>query len=182
MISFRDQIILIIYFLLYGMFLSAIYDVLQFYLNKTRLKKILIYFIQVIFWILLVFISCLYMLEVSSGYLTIYTFGCFFLGVLLHFYFLHSRFVIDLTNFQMFFSKIYKRLKKTIIILVFPKEVFQFIKKIIKKMCKPISKIFKKIIKRNKEIKGEINDNQISKNLPKENNDSNCLIGEHHLN
>lgn len=178
MISFRDQVILIIYFLIYGMFLSAMYDALQFYLNKTKLKKLLIYFIQAIFWIIMVIISCLYMLEVSSGYLTIYTFGCFFLGVFLHFYLLHSRFVKDLANFQSVLSKIFKRLKQIIIILVFPKEVFQFIQKIIKILCKPISRIFNNIVKRNKEKKGELKENEISNKLPEEDSNSNYIISE----
>jgi hypothetical protein len=80
MITFCNQVILVVYFLLYGMFLAVLYDILNFYLNKFKVKLIVGYIIQFIVWSGLVLLSCLFMLEVSDGYLTIYTFAFFVFG------------------------------------------------------------------------------------------------------
>ncbi|HHX00605.1 MAG TPA: hypothetical protein GX740_04815 [Acholeplasmataceae bacterium] len=83
MISFREQVILIIYFLIFGMFLGAMFDILHYFLRRVKVKQIISYIIELIFWICMVIIACLYMLKVSEGYLTIYTFlfflyrGCY---------------------------------------------------------------------------------------------------------
>lgn len=155
MISFRDQVILVIYFLIFGMFLSAMFDILHYFLRKFKLKLVLSYIIESIFWILMVVIACLYMLKVSDGYLSIYTFGFFFLGVVIYTYFLRDNFKNNLNLFVVFIGRIINRFKKTIILVVYPKEAFSFIKKVVIKF-KKIKNLYKKI--KNKKKTGELNE------------------------
>lgn len=163
MITFRDQIILIIYFLIFGMFLSAMFDILHYFLRKFKLKLIVSYLIEIIFWMGLVVIACLYMLRVSEGYLTIYTFGFFFLGVVIYGCLLRESFKKDLHQFVVFVGRVFNKSKKTLIIIIYPKEVVTFIKLLFKKLNSLIIKVFLKIMllfkrkKRRDEKNEEIN-------------------------
>lgn len=158
MISFREQVILIVYFLIFGMFLSAMFDMLHYFLRKLKMRLIPSYIIQIIFWIGMVIISCLYMLKVSEGYLTIYTFGFFFLGVVIYTYLLRNDFKNNMNLFVLYIAKVFNKFKKTIILLVYPKEVLFFIKKVVRfmKKIKPLFiSIYKKVFKRKENSGGE---------------------------
>jgi|GEM_PF-756261 len=158
MISFREQVILIIYFLIFGMFLGAMFDILHYFLRRVKVKQIISYIIELIFWICMVIIACLYMLKVSEGYLTIYTFLFFFIGVVIYVYLLREDFKKNINSVVIFIGKIYRKYKKTIYLLIYPKEVFLFIKKAFRKIKKLIVKLFKRIKKLLRKLKGEIND------------------------
>lgn len=185
MITFRDQIILIIYFSLFGMFLAVMYDILNFYLNKFKVRLIIGYIIQLVYWIGLVVLACLFMLKVSDGYLTIYTFGFFLLGILIHFYFFSKGFYEDLNRADRWMTKLYNRCKKVFIVIVFPKEVYMVIRRIIpsKKTIKKIIKFFKKIgrlfkkKKKKKKQSEEIDNRSIyEKNISTNNNNDSRVV------
>ena len=151
MISFREQVILIVYFLIFGMFLSAMFDMLHYFLRKLKIKLIPSYIIQSLFWIGMVIIACLYMLKVSDGYLTIYTFGFFFLGVVIYTYLLRDEFKKNINLVVIYIAKVFNKYKKTVILLVYPKEVFVVIKRVVKWIKKSKTlfiKIYIKIFKR----------------------------------
>lgn len=145
MISFREQVILIIYFLIFGMFLGAMFDILHYFLRKFKVKLIYSYIIELIFWIGMVIISCLYMLKISEGYLTIYTFGFFFIGVVIYLYLLRDDFKKNINSFVIFIGRVYNKYKKIIIYLIYPKEVFIVIRKIIRRL-KKLKFVYKKFI------------------------------------
>lgn len=156
MINFKEQVILIIYFLIFGMFLGAMFDILHYFLKRIKLKQIISYFIQLVFWMFMVVIICLYMLRISGGYFTIYSFLFFFLGIVIYNIFLRKNFLINLNRFATQSLKIYRRLKKIIIVIVFPKEVVIFFKRTALKFNKAFKLLFKKIFKR--KIKGDTNE------------------------
>lgn len=159
MMSFKEQVILIIYFLIFGMFLGAMFDILHYFLGKLKPKLIVSYIIEFIYWIGLVITSCLYMLKVSEGYLTIYAFLFFFIGFLIYLYLLRGDFKKNLNSFVLFIVKVYKKSKKTILFLIYPKEVFVFIFKIIRKIQRINKKIFLKIFSKIRKIfKGVFNE------------------------
>ena len=139
MIPFFEQIKYIIYFLLFGMFIAIMYDFLHFYLKKYRVKLLLSYPIQLIYWIGLVYLACIYMLKITEGYLTIYTYGFFLIGVIIHMIFLSKRFVRDITRLDQYLNIIYQKAKMVFIIIIFPKEVYWFVSKVIKGIIRIIS-------------------------------------------
>src|SRR5690554_3396928 len=130
MISFREQVILIIYFLIFGMFLGAMFDILHYFLRRVKVKQIISYIIELIFWICMVIIACLYMLKVSEGYLTIYTFLFFFIGVVIYVYLLREDFKKNINSVVIFIGKIYRKYKKTIYLLIYKKNIFIYIRDI----------------------------------------------------
>jgi hypothetical protein len=73
------------------------------------------------------------MLKVSDGYLTIYTFAFFVFGSIIHFTFFSKSYYNDLSRADRWMRKIYDRVKRIVIIIVFPKEVYNVIIKIIPK-------------------------------------------------
>lgn len=168
MISIYEQIKLIIYFLLFGMFLAIMYDVLHFYLNKFKIKLLIGYIIQFLYWTGLVYLACIYMLKVSRGYLTIYTFGFFLIGIIIHMYILSKHFISDLERVDKWMVRIILRMKRIIIIVIYPKEFLMFLKwifpkKLVKKLLYYISpkRIIKNIKDKMKNKKKENTDEEI---------------------
>lgn len=158
MISFREQVILIVYFLIFGMFLSAMFDMLHYFLRKFKIELIPSYIIQSIFWIAMVVIACLYMLKVSEGYLTIYTFGFFFIGVVIYSLLLREEFRRNINLVVVYISKVFNKFKKTIILLIYPKEVFVVTKKVVRWLRKSkrlFIKIYRKIHNRKVDTGGK---------------------------
>jgi hypothetical protein len=140
MIGIREQITWIVYFLLFGWFLAAMYDVMDHFLSKCRINQVLSYILQLFCWLALAYLSASYMMKITEGALTIYAFGFFAIGALVHFLRFSKGFREDLDRFDRGFLKIYKRVEKIIILLVIPKEVLLFGKKLL-----PKRKTFEKI-------------------------------------
>ena len=145
MISFKEQIHLAIYFLLFGMFLTCSHDIIHYYLKRWNIKIIIGYIIQSFYWFGMVIISCLYVYNASEGRISVYTFGFFFLGYLIHRIFLGDTLSDDLNRINSGFRRVYKKIKNWLIELVYPKEVLSFVSTISKNIYK---KIFKKKKKR----------------------------------
>ncbi|NLD26861.1 MAG: hypothetical protein GX661_05835 [Acholeplasmataceae bacterium] len=151
MISFREQLIWIIYYLLFGYFLAAANDILMYFLNKTKMNTVLKYIIQLFFWLGLAYLATSYMMRISEGYLTIYTFGFFAIGALIHLSYFSKHFRNDLDRLTDFLKKVLSRVKKLLIIIVFPKEVMIFLRRLLPKKQSIINlkKKFLKLFKKN---------------------------------
>ncbi|MDD4076375.1 MAG: spore cortex biosynthesis protein YabQ [Bacilli bacterium] len=140
MITFKNQIIYIVYFLLFGIFLAITYDILHYYLKRWNVKMLVGYIVQLLYWLGLVAISCLYAFRVSEGMISIYTFSFFFLGVLTYYFFLRNNLYKDLSRINYGFGKIYKTIKNWLIELIYPRELLFLLIKISKAIWKKISK------------------------------------------
>ena len=145
MITFKNQIVFIVYFALFGIFLAVTYDILHYYLRRWNVKRFIGYIVQSFYWLGLVAISCLYAFNASEGMISIYTFSFFFLGVLIYRVFLRNALFKDLLRIDYGFGKIYKTTKNLLIELVYPRELLFFLIKINKILWK---KIFKKTIEK----------------------------------
>ncbi len=152
MIGVREQIIWIIYFLVFGYFLAVMDDILNYVLKKCRINQVLSYIFQLFFWLGLAYLATIYMMKVTNGALTIYAFGFFVIGALIHISYFSKQLQIDLARCDRFLGKIYQRVKKLIIIIVIPKEVINFFRKLLprKKTFNWIKHKFRKIFKRKK--------------------------------
>lgn len=157
MIGIREQISWIIYFLLFGYFLAVMYDILNYILNKLRINQVLSYIFQLLFWLGLAYLATVFMMKVSEGALTIYAFGFFVLGALIHFLYFSKALQRDLRRFEKAFLKISNRVKKIIILIVIPKEVILFGKKLLPKK-KTFIRIKNRLRKLFKKKKGKINE------------------------
>ena len=93
----------------------------------------MIYIFQVFFWLALAYLATVFMMKVTEGALTVYAFGFFALGALVHFLYFSKGLERDLRRFEYALSKIYKRVRKIIILIVVPKEVLLFAKKLLPK-------------------------------------------------
>lgn len=144
MISFEDQIVYIVYFLLFGMFLAITYDLLHYFLKYRKLNIIICYIIQCIYWLGMVFISCLYIYRVSEGKIFIYTFLFFFIGVMIYNLFLRAVFLKDIDYMAGHFQICYNKTRKYIIFALYPKEIISVILKIPRKILKKIKKLTKR--------------------------------------
>lgn len=153
--SFYEQLIMIIYFILYGIFLIISYDILNYYLAKIK-SKYLYHAIEVAFWVSMIFISLIFMQRISKGYIPLYTFLFFIVGIIIYITFIQESFIQDLTRFDLIISKILVKIIKVLWYIIFPIEVLkktsQIFKKLVKKFVRSIKKIFKKRAKLTEEI------------------------------
>ncbi|HHU56582.1 MAG TPA: hypothetical protein GXZ48_07910, partial [Acholeplasmataceae bacterium] len=88
--TFFEQLTIAVKFILLGLFLSIMLDVLFVFNFK---KKVLNIITQIIFWIILSYIICNAVLVISKGYLPIYTFLFFLLGYFIYIKLLKKDFI-----------------------------------------------------------------------------------------
>ncbi|MDD4000073.1 MAG: spore cortex biosynthesis protein YabQ [Bacilli bacterium] len=152
MIGVREQVVWIIYFLIFGYFLAVMNDILTYFLKKFRINQVLSYIIQLCFWLGIAYLATIYLMKVTNGALTVYTFAFFAFGALLYYFYFSKPFLNYLTRANNYLGKIYQKLKKIIIVIVLPKEVLFFIKKLIPKKSSFINlkEKLKKIFRRKK--------------------------------
>lgn len=136
MITFKNQLALVVYFTLFGIFLAATYDILHYYLRRWKVKAALGYVIQSIYWLGMMFVACLYAFRVSEGLISIYTFFFFFAGGLIYRALLRFGLHSDLERFSRGARKAYGFIKKWLSELVYSRELallFLKVKSTIKK-------------------------------------------------
>ena len=146
----KEQAILMLYSVILGAGIAIIYDVFCFY--TERLKKWFRYIVELLLWLFLTFIASRYMLINSKGYLPIYTFGFFIIGIVLYYMFLAKDFKIRFRKLNEYLYKLYKRIRRTVFIIIIPKEVFTY-------LYYKIKRLFKRKRKKNKEEEINIEDN-----------------------
>lgn len=150
----KEQAILILYCILFGAGIAIVYDMISYYLSK--LKIVIRYILEFIFWILLTFIASRFMLKNSDGYLPIYTFVFYTIGILLYFIFGSKQYIEYFDRLNQYTYLFFKRIRSTIIIIILPKELYSYLKTSIIKLGKKAKKIYisKKIKhKEKKELK-----------------------------
>lgn len=136
MYSIKEQIAIIIYFLIFGIFTISFYTIISFFLNKTKIKKIFLYIIEFGFWCLLTYLASMYLLSSTKGYLPLYGICFFIVGIVIYMYLLDKRLKNDLERLYKLFSFLYKKTRKIWSIILIPKEIIDLLKKIKKKKKK----------------------------------------------
>ncbi len=111
----------------------------------TIKNKFINWIIQILFWLLNVFIVLKVVLSISSGYLPIYSFLFFIGGYLIYIYFIKKSFLKMIKNVKTGYRKSKKSIMAVILPITFAKKIFSIFKKIFKI-------IFKKKIKVNNNI------------------------------
>lgn len=130
MITVYEQIEIIIYYLLLGMFIGITFDIIKI-ITKNK-KLYLKYIVEFIYWISLIYISSLYIIKNTSHYITLYVIFIFVFGIYLYYILLSTA---NRKNINMLIPILKKILKSTVNI-VLPIELYKYIYKYITKQKK----------------------------------------------
>ena len=130
MIPVSEQIKIIIYYLLFGMFIGVTFDTLKL-LTKNR-KLYLKYILETIYWISLIYIASLYIIKNTSHYITLYVVIIFILGIYLYYLLLSKSNKNNIYEVLPYISKFLKTMYRYLL----PIELFIYIKNIINKLTK----------------------------------------------
>lgn len=130
MIPVSEQIKIIIYYLLFGMFIGVTFDTLKL-LTKNR-KLYLKYILETIYWISLIYIASLFIIKNTSHYITLYVVIIFILGIYLYYLLLSKSNKNNIYEVLPYISKFLK----IMYIYLLPIELFIYIKNKINKLTK----------------------------------------------
>lgn len=107
MYTIKEQIQIIIYFLIFGIFSISMYRIFCYFIERIKLKKIIKYIFELIFWIFLIYVSCKYLLSSTKGYIPFYGIIFFVLGIVLYFYLLDKKMYKNLDIVSCYIGKIF---------------------------------------------------------------------------
>lgn len=151
MINALEQLKLIILYILLGIFSTICFDTFRFFIfsNKSKKRLILSYLLEILFWIFIIYINYIFIINNTSEYITIYSILLLFFGV-----FLYYTFIQDSYRIRLIFIK---SKGKKIIIFLYPLLLpIDLIKWIIKKLKNIVKRISKKIkLSKDKKIKNK---------------------------
>lgn len=116
--SFKDQLLMIIYFIIVGMFIGIMFDTINLFFYKN---KIINYIFQVLCWLVVTIICVISVDRISDGYLPVYIFFFFIIGYFIYSYIFKGRY-----KKRILYIKKYKEKIKQIIL---PIELIALFKK-----------------------------------------------------
>lgn len=150
--TFQEQLIMIIYFVILGIFISIMFDTIQTFFNKI---KIINYLLQFISWTIVNIICINAVNKISNGYVPIYIFLFFLLG-----YIIYNKLLSE--SYIKIILKI-KENRQNILLAIFPITLYNNIRR----------NISKKIKKSNKNIQNTKKNNTNNKNNKSNKNNKN---------
>lgn len=124
--TFKEQLLIIIYFIIIGMFIGIMFDIINCLFDNNTINFI----IQCILWIVVTIICILVVDNICMGYLPFYFLVFFILGYFLYYLFLKIRFMNKLMSF--------KKYQNIILNWLFPIDIIIYFKKLIKNIKKLI--------------------------------------------
>src|SRR5690554_6804306 len=136
-LTLYEQIVIIIKFIILGIFVSLMMDIIDVFNFRKKMLNIII---QIIYWILITYTVCEAVLVISRGYLPLYTFLFFICGYLIYHKLLKKQFVATLKEIKIFIIKNRKHLFS----LLYSRPVIKVIIKIERKIILSVKKIFGK--------------------------------------
>ena len=147
--TFNEQLVMIIYFIILGIFISIMFDTINIIFNKI---KIVNYILQFISWMIITFICIKYIDKISNGYIPIHIPLFFLLS-----YFFYRKFLSD------YYTKTLLKLikyKKIITLAILPITLYNYTIRIIRKYITKKGKNDEKI---NDNINDSSDDDNISR-------------------
>ena len=87
--SFKDQLLMIIYFIIVGMFIGIMFDTINLFFYKN---KIINYIFQVLCWLVVTIICVISVDRISDGYLPVYIFFFFIIRYFIYSYIFKGRY------------------------------------------------------------------------------------------
>ena len=132
-----EQLRIIILFISLGIFMSIMIDFIDLFRSKN---KVLTFILQIVLWFIVAIIVCKFVLNISKGYLPIYTFLFFILGYIIYRYLFRKKLVVSFKKIK----KVFLEKRGFFSMLLLPKELYKFILKTFKKLFKRIKSIIKR--------------------------------------
>lgn len=132
-----EQLRIIILFIALGIFMSIMIDFIDLFRSKN---KVLTFILQIVLWFIVAIIVCKFVLNISKGYLPIYTFLFFILGYIIYRYLFRKKLVVSFKKIK----KVFLEKRGFFSMLLLPKELYKFILKTFKKLFKRIKPIIKR--------------------------------------
>ena len=129
MYTIKEQVAIILYFLIFGIFTVTMYRIFSYFINKTRKKKVFKYIIELLFWMLLIYFSSRYLLVSTKGNIPLYGILFYILGIAIYFILLDKSMYVNLDFIGRYLLIVIQE-------LLYSKEVMIVVKKIIKKKSK----------------------------------------------
>lgn len=123
--TFYEQLVMIIYFIILGMFMSIMLDTIHTLFNKIRITH---YLLQIITWILISIVCIKSVDRISNGYIPIYIFLFFLIGYIIYHKLLSERYIKIILKI--------KEYKQNIILAIFPITLYNYIIRNIKRILK----------------------------------------------
>jgi spore cortex biosynthesis protein YabQ len=150
----ETQLKIIVLLILFGIFLIATYDIFYYVIDLLKPKTWIRLISEILFGALQLFIAYRYSYKICEGYVPIYFFLFFGLGILIYLKLLKKTLEKDLPYIMKILAFIFKWMVKLIVFLFYSREVVYAIKmiakavgKLTKKIWMKIAGLFKKIIR-----------------------------------
>ena len=117
--SFKDQLLMIIYFIIVGMFIGIMFDTINLFFNKN---KIINYIFQILCWLIVTIVCVISVDRISDGYLPIYIFFFFIIGYFIYSYLFKCRYKKRILYIKKYQEKIKKIIMPIELIALFKKK------------------------------------------------------------
>lgn len=121
--TFYEQLIMIIYFIILGIFMSIMLDTIHTLFNKIKITH---YLVQMVVWILISIVCIKSVDRISNGYIPIYIFLFFLIGYIIYHKLLSERYIKIILKI--------KEYKQNIILAIFPITLYNYIIRNIKEI------------------------------------------------
>lgn len=131
--TFNEQIKMIIYFIILGIFLSIMFDTINTLFNKIKLSN---YILQFLSWIMVTIISIKYIDKISNGYFPVYIILFFLVGYIVYRKYLSKYYIKILLKI--------KGYKRIITLAIFPITLYNYITNVVKNIIDKKGKIHEK--------------------------------------
>ena len=123
--TFYEQLVMIIYFIILGMFMSIMLDTIHTLFNKIRITH---YLLQIITWVLISIVCIKSVDRISNGYIPIYIFMFFLIGYVIYSKLFSKRYIKIILKIKTY--------KQNIILAIFPITLYNYIIRNIKRIMK----------------------------------------------
>ncbi len=123
--TFYEQLVMIIYFIILGMFMSIMLDTIHTLFNKIRITH---YLLQIITWVLISIVCIKSVDRISNGYIPIYIFMFFLIGYVIYSKLFSKRYIKIILKIKTY--------KQNIILAIFPITLYNYIIRNIKRILK----------------------------------------------
>lgn len=131
--TFNEQIKMIIYFIILGIFLSIMFDTINTLFNKIKLSN---YILQFLSWIVVTIISIKYIDKISNGYFPVYIILFFLVGYIVYRKCLSKYYIKILLKI--------KGYKRIITLAIFPITLYNYITNVVRNIINKRGKIHEK--------------------------------------
>lgn len=143
MYTLKEEFIVLIYLIMYGIYLFSSLDIITIISDKVK-KNINKIFIQVLYWLFQIYITFIFSYQLMNGYVPIYFILFIYVGYYIYEKTFKKYFKKIIKIFFYVLKKILKFIIKIVKPLIYSKQLLKFIKKVLTHEKRIIKKTFKK--------------------------------------